>query len=400
MKKNMNFIINIPLWFIIIFFTAQDLLAQEKSIEIFGYFEPQLSGVLVDDEFKQLSVNKLRIDIKGAYSERLTFCANFDYLAYFGATTDNLIDYLPNDVKPPPESLIYSMLSEPIELFEDKNFLDNAFIKLVFTRFDLTAGKQQVSPGAGYAWNPTDILNIKNSLDPTYEQPGQNVLRADIPLMDRFNFMLLYGPERNIDRSSKIINLKTRLGHFDFSFTGGDKAATLTSPTTFLAEYEERKIAGFDIVGELLGIGIWGEAAYNDMELSENYFEGLIGADYTFGNGLHLLTELYRNEQGKGDHTRYDLLDWLRFFSGEKKVMSQDQGFIYINYPASDLLSIGASAIISITDGSMVLVPTAAYNFDDNLDISFFGNIYIGADGKSYSSTMGNGVQARARYYF
>ena len=48
---------------LIIFFLSPILKAQEK-IELFGYFESQISGVDIKGEFNQLYTNKLRIDLK------------------------------------------------------------------------------------------------------------------------------------------------------------------------------------------------------------------------------------------------------------------------------------------------------------------------------------------------
>ena len=55
---------------------------------------------------------------------------------------------------------------------------------------------------------------------------------------------------------------------------------------------------------------------------------------------------------------------------------------------------------MSLSDWSLVFVPTASYNMMDNLDIDVFGNIYIGSEGKAYSSNLGNGVIVRMRLYF
>lgn len=371
--------------------------AQARQVDVFGYFEPQIIGFTLNGETPQLSSNKLRVDLDAAFSERVTFTANFDYITYHGATTFYLFDFLVDAVTAPlPPQARDQYTFE----FRNRNFLDNAYLRLSFDRFDLTVGKQQISPGAGYAWNPTDVFNVKDILDPTYEKPGHNAVRLDVPFGEGKQLSVIYSPEQDFGQSGKIIQFKARAGHFDISFTGGERYWTLTDYETFAMVQDRRHIAGGDIVGELLGIGVWTEAAYNDMVNSEDYFEGLIGFDYTFDNGLYILNELYRNEQGESDYRRFDLSDWVRYFSSETKVVCRDQWYAYISYPATDLLTIGGSIITSLNDGSAVLVPAMMYNFDNNMDITFFGNLYAGKEGKTFSPKLGSGALLRARYYF
>jgi len=58
-------------------------------------------------------------------------------------------------------------------------------------------GEQQISLGTGYAWNPTNIFNVKDLPDPTYEQPGHTALRADLPVGERGEAVLIYAPGRS-----------------------------------------------------------------------------------------------------------------------------------------------------------------------------------------------------------
>ena len=394
-NRLINLKYSLSILFICLFFSHT--VAQDTPVEVLGYFEPQLAGFSVNSEFLQLWSNKLRIDLQSSLSDRVSFKANYDYITYHGAATYYILDYLPDNIKtalPPGSRDIYTMT------FSNRNFLDNAYLKMAFDDYDITVGKQQISPGTGYAWNPTDIFNIKNVLDPTYEQPGVNAVRMDIPFGKNNNLTLLYNPGHNIKDSGKFARLKWKMGHFDFSVIGGERSWSFTDYYTLIKNTELRRISGGDIVGEFAGIGVWAEAAYNSMEISKDYFEGIIGLDYTFENGWYFLSEYYRNGQGKKDYKAYNFNDWMRGFSSEIKALSLDQWFIYTAYPATDLLTVGGSIISSLNDGSMAVVPTVVYNFDDNMDITIFGNFYIGTEGKTYSSLMGNGGLLRARYYF
>jgi hypothetical protein len=356
-----------------------------------------MSVEVLDGHASQMFSNKLRIDLSAKVSDRVSFGGNFDYITYHGRTRYYLTDYLPESVLAPiPEDSWDSYFID----FSDRNFLDNAYIRIEFDRFDLTAGKLQISPGTGYAWNPTDMYNVKDILDPTYEQPGHNAIRADIPIGLTGNATVLYEPEEDFERSGKFASVKIHAGHFDLSVTGGERHVTLSDFASGEITLERRRMIGGDFSGELIGLGVWGEAAWNYMSVSEDYFEGLVGADYTFESGLYLLNEIYLNERGKPDFEDYSFNDWMRYLTSERKAVCRSTWHSMAVYPATDLLTIGGAVFTSVSDGSLVLVPSVEYNASNNLDVTFLGNFYIGEEGKAFSSTLGQGGLLRLRYYF
>ena len=376
---------------------TEPALSQERQVKFFGYFEPQIAGFLINGKLQQIQTNKLRIDLEADVSDKIKFKANYDYITYHGQTEFDILDYLHSSIK---ESVPVSMQDLYILPFNDRNFLDNIFLKIALKKFDLTIGKQQISLGTGYAWNPTDIYNMKNILDPTYEQPGHNALRVDIPFSQKFSTVLLYSPGNSLRNSSKLIRFKGRFGHFDYSVVGAERSWTLTDFTTFIPSEQNRRLIGGDLAGELFGLGVWAEAAYNYMELDKDYFEGLFGMDYTFESELYVMSEYFRSELGKSDYKKYDINDWMRYFYSEIKAVCAEQLFTFISYPAADLLTVGGSVICCLNDGSFALVPQLIYNFEENIDITLFGNFYIGSEGKSFSSDLGSGGLLRFRYYF
>jgi hypothetical protein len=376
----------------------------QKGVDIFGYFETQASGAQIQDEFLFLYSNKLRVDLKSSLSSKVTFAANFDYLTYHGKTEWNILDFLSDDVvaEVPPGMEAYYVLP-----FENRYFLDNAYAKLSFKLFDLTAGKQQISLGTGYVWNPIDVFNIKELFDPTYEQPGHNAIRLDVPLGSASTFTALFSPEDNWQNSAKLAQLKGRISHFDFSITAIEKIwrfhdYTQIDPETmyFLELPEKRELLGASTAGELFGFGVWAEYAYNWMEISEDFYELVVGTDYTFNFQTYLMIEYYRNTLGKTDSTQYSLNDWMRSLAMEQKSITRDQVYVFIQHPATDLLNVGVSTIYSLSDKSMALVPTLNYSFSDNVEIFAYLNFNFGAEGKVFSRKMGNGGLIRVRVYF
>ena len=393
-------------WLSVLVFLSLGLSAHaaQDSIELFGYFESQAMGADIKNEFLLLYSNKLRVDLKSSLSEKVTFAANFDYITFHGKTEWNILDFLPSDLIAEAPAGVESFFVLP---FSDRHFLDNAYIKLSFKYFDLTVGKQQISLGTGYVWNPTDVFNIKELFDPAYEQPGHNALRLDVPLGSMYTLTTLFSPEDTWKNSAKLIQIKGRISHFDYSLTGIEKVWRFHDYTRFdfvnmdfLELPGKRKLLGASTAGELLGLGVWAEYAYNWMENSEDFYELVVGTDYTFNFQTYMMVEYYRNTLGKTDYEQYNLNDWMRMIALEQKAISRDQIYVFIQHPVVDLLSVGISTIYSISDNSFALVPTLNYSLSDNVEVFAYLNINFGQEGKVFAKNMGNGGVIRARVYF
>lgn len=374
------------------------------DVDLFGYFESQLMGLNINKEFIGLFSNKLRVDLKSEISENITFAANFNTILYHGRTVWNILDFLPDAALADVPEGMESFYVLP---FSDQYYLDNAYIKFAFKYFDLTVGKQQISLGTGYVWNPVDVFNVKDYLDPTYEQPGHNALRIDVPLGPSFTFTALYSPGNSWRESAKMIQLKGTIWRFDFAILAIEKNWVFHDYTDFDQEImnftelpELRQLLGFNTAGELFGVGVLVEFAYNWMEKTENFYELVVGADYTFDFQTYLMIEYYRNTLAKSGYEDYSLNDWLRLMSQEQKALARDQLYILIQHPVSDLINLGISSIYCISDSSVALVPTLNYSLSENVDIMAYLNFNIGKEGKAYSHTMGRGGMIRVRVYF
>jgi hypothetical protein len=368
-----------------------------QEVDIFGYFEPQFTGICLDKNYYHLQSNKLRVDLKSNLGENVEFGANFNWILYYGKRDWNFLDYVPQKVS---SSIPLEMREDYQFTYEDRNFLDNAYLRLSFDSFDLMVGKQQISFGTGYAFNPTDVFNFKDLMDPTYEQPGHNALRIDYPLSNSFTLLALYSPESNWKESGKLLRLRGRWGHFDFSVIGTETQMTITDYYTFSTAQRRRRLVGGDFVGELLGLGIWAEGAYNFVKESKDFWELVVGSDYTFDSQVYLMLEFYHHSLAKSDYHLYDLNDWLRFFYQEQRSLTQNQVYCFVQYPATDLLKIGGSAVVSLSDGSIAFAPIALYSIYENVELTLIGNVNVGKEGKAYGKNQGHSFLLRIRVYF
>jgi len=384
-------------------FATSPLQAQEP-VEIYGYFESQVSGTVLGDAFFQLYSNKLRVDLQSSLNDQVSFAANFDYITYHGKKNWNVLNVFPEMVTgqvPAAQRPFYALS------FGDRNFLDNAYARIALERADITVGKQQISLGTGYVWNPMDVFNIKDVLDPTYEQPGHNAIRVDVPMGLRSTATALYSPESTWDRSTRMLQFKTGIGHFDFTLLGLRQVWTFHDYSQFdvqnggfPGDSEARSLYGISTAGELLGLGVWAEYGYNVMETSDDFQELVIGGNYTFDFQTFVMAEYYHNSLGKSLADDYTLTDWMRMFANEQKTITRDQVYLLAQHPVGDFIYTGLSGIVSLSDGSMALVPTLDYSFAQNMELTAYLSLNFGDDNAMFSPETGHGGLIRARIYF
>jgi hypothetical protein len=366
------------------------------KVELFGFYEPRLIVTARSDESFQIVLNKLRIDLKTEYNG-LLFVGNYNIFQVEGETKQNLLDFIPSDIAEQVPEASRSIFE--IE-FENELELDNAYGRLPFGPMDLIIGKQQIAIGTGYVWNPTDVFNERDPVDPTYFIPGVNAYRLNVFLGVRTGLDLIYQPEDNFETSGKQFRFKSGIGRFDYTLIAVENQLVLTDFTTFTELSSKRWLAGGDFVGEWLGLGVWGEYGYDFVKDGDDYYELIAGVNYTFYSGLFFLLQYYRNTEGEDNYKNYDLNDWLRFVTGETRSLSQDQAYNFWSYPITELMTIGNAFIVSITDGSVAIIPSLEYSVFENIDFALFLNFYTGKEGTAYSYRLGSGGFARLQIFF
>ncbi len=407
-----------------ILFISLTLCAQE--LDIFGYYEPQLMTAKFDDHFYNSASNKLRLDV-GKKLDNISFGANINYITYHGKTEWNLLDYLPKPISAQipgfmQEYFTYyfgdmAQWSGPLPMPRpDRIYLDNAFAKIRYKKADITVGKQQLNMGAGYTWNPTDHFNVKNILDPTYEQTGHNAIRLELALHPKLSIDSYVAPGEEMRDSRLMLKLKSNVGRFDVSLLGLQNnwqrtdylnPAAIADPDAAFSTFQRQTLGG-DLVGELFGLGVWAEGGYNFVHRKsgaglpdmDDFWEIVLGLDYTLNSGLYLMGEFYHNSMLPNRWQDYTLNHWMWYFSTETRAMSRDNFFGLAQYPLTDLVTIGAMVIQSISDGSAAIVPMLTWSMFEDAELLTYLNINTGTDGQAYATQSGSGGILRLRVYF
>ena len=374
-----------------------------QELEMTGYYENQFFPQELNDKIIFQDYNKLRLDLSAQVGKKVTFNADYIYRIFHGKTEFNLFDFIPDgvvlDYAETRQSSVDSLRPDFDFKLTDENFLDNAYVTVYFKRLTLRVGKQQLPWGTGYTWNPTDIFNEKNALDPAYENIGVNVFKLEVPFTSEGMATAILGVGDEWKTSTKAVKVKEHAEGFDLSVCFVEK---LWEGFDYLADSEfseKRRLLGGDFSGQFLGLGVWGEGAYNSMEDSEDFGQYLLGADYTLVSGLYLIAEYYRNELGKSSKDEYDFNDWMRLLGADGENLGKDYLFGGESYPIAELWNWSNYVILNLDDKSGVAFPWFDYSLSDNAEVIFVGYLPFG-EKESEFGEFGAGGFARIRVYF
>ncbi len=353
-----------------------------------GYYENNLVFYKLKNKDIIMQSNKLRVDLEKRIN-RIEFKANVNFYNYNGTTVFDFKDYLPDFF----ESYPYGVFSQT---YKDTYKLDNIYLKFSLSNVDFTIGKQQISPGTGYFLNPVDIFNQKDYTDPAYEQPGYNAFKIDYFMTLNSQLIFIFSPDSTFDFSTIFVRYKHNFSKFDVSLYLS-RYYKHQLDKFFNDEYFCSKMLGLSFAGEFIGLGVWGEFAFFDPESHKNYLEYLIGFDYTFENGLYILNEFYYNSE---NDKKLFSFEWINYFSGAIKSPMKMLDFSYIDYPLTDLISLGISSLYSMDDNSFSIIPHFIWNIFENTELTFRFVFNSGKKRSFLSSSMGEALFCRLKYYF
>ena len=380
-------------------------LEEEVDGDIWGYFEPEITAT--KDNF--LMKNNLRLEGEVDLPFNMSLVASGDFFAYIEDRNWNMLDFVPNKIR---DEIPGNVREQYNIKFDEDILLHKAYFKAAIESMDISIGRQQIPLGTGYVHNPTDIFNAKSVTDPTLELPGHDAARIDIAMSDRSTLYLFYLPDENVndfdvfkpeagsEEQAFVVRYKQGIERFDASVIFIKRDRVITDYYTFETDVQEQYIYGFDFVGELFGLGVWSEYAYHSLRGASDFDDFVIGADYTFINELYVLGEYYRNNEAKRDNELYNLNDWMRFLFGETKTITRDSFYLYMSYPATDLITVGCGSLMSLNDWSTQVIPSITYSMIENIELKLFVNFSVGGKNTGFGESLGNSVTAKVRIFF
>jgi len=404
-------------------------LAQE-GLGVRGYVENTTGGDWrkARDLAAVMTANRLRLDLEASAGENVTGNAAVIGMLYAGNASFNVLDFLPQRYEAMVPAAFRSELTQRLE---DDIWLQEAFVTFYVGKLRLRAGRQKINSGSGYAFNPSDVLNFKNPLDPTYELEGIDALRASLTFWGDAQLDLAYvfgsghfrnRPFNELSDGDWRAALQVTLGRFDVvaQYTGalrprtdieGMLALTVIPASTDpgdLSTWLRWHFFGGEFSGEILGIGLRAEGGWvlvDDAPAGSklrrdtlDHGRFLVSVDYTFEFQLELMAEYLFDGQGRANDA-YDLNERIGLLAGERLTITRDTIFVGARYPLTDLLSLQVYAMFAPGDPSGMLNPWLVWDAADGLWIKATAQLPFGSE-DSQNGRVGPGGFVRARMNF
>ena len=254
--------------------------------------------------------------------------------------------------------------------------LNKLYFNYWYPQGKLKIGKQRIAWGSGYFFNPTDIINPLKETQKGEMNPRQatNSIywnyylgkgRLEGILVTEFQTL---GPEINSEATALVKGINSNLiGEVNLPKEfNEEKEFALRYSTLFynydlaiqyykgredypvqkinyedkkvIIDYPKKDVIGVNAAGTLGNVGIWGEATYSRPKIGGDYLQAIVGTDYTFENGIHLLGEYFLDdsfsnffpgteidvEEFIGVSTDYSLTDFIKVRGSYMKPLNSD----------------------------------------------------------------------------
>ncbi len=263
------------------------------------------------------------------------------------------------------------------------SFIDRANVKLTLPFVDITVGRQAITFGKAYFWNPLDVFRSFGATDFDREyKAGVDALRADVPIGDFSGLTLVAQAglasasaqdraRQRWFRSSLLLRGFTTVEGWDIALQGG-------------------KIHGAYQLGGALA-GEWGPV---EMRAEVAYFRGLdsqatplgwlrtprhmeavFGVSRLFSNGFFVSAEYLFNSVG-----RYNLTDRMALvFAGRLLQASEHVVGTVVSYDISPLVTLSLASIAGFNGGpSGLFQPGALISMADEVELLLGGVFTVG----------------------
>jgi hypothetical protein len=269
-------------------------------------------------------------------------------------------------------------------------WLDRFNLKATLAKVDIIAGRQPITFGKAYFWNPLDIFLPfdPRQFDRDYKA-GVDGLRIDVPFGSFTGINLIGVAGRELEYSGKYVDH----GTLNASWYGSAMLArTFTTLQGWDLAVQGGKIyggyqLGGGLVGEIGPVETRAEAAYFwardseplpfplEGELVEDSFTAVLGFGHRFENTLTVEMEYFYN--GAGDSNNLDA-SFVRFASGNILQMSRNLTGFLISYEFDPIITGQFTAINSWDDPSAQIQPILTWSPSNNTELILGASINFG----------------------
>jgi len=233
----------------------------------------------------------------------------------------------------------------------------------------ISFGLQKISMGVGRIWNPSDLFNPKNSLS----------LEPD-EVYGVFSLVYTY----SINDLTQITKVIAEQKNHNFKYASSIKGyVEVVDLALNLISSDDSSMLGYEIEGEIFdtGFALRSEGGwFEDKILKEEFFQDIVGADYTFENSLSLTSEwLYSSKNFSKEQIVSTSL------SMQNNLMrSKSYAGLVIGYEFDVLLYGNLLGITNTNDRSFYIAPSLRYSLDDDMTVQIASMLYDGKDGSEF----------------
>ncbi|MBN2493702.1 MAG: hypothetical protein JXR96_03835 [Deltaproteobacteria bacterium] len=270
-------------------------------------------------------------------------------------------------------------------------FVDRLNLKFRLPFADLTLGRQAVTFGKAYFWNPLDVFLAfdPRQFDRDYKA-GVDALRLDVPL-GSFSGVTLVGV---LGRRLSVFGSYDDDAFADLSWYGSAVVGRVfTNLLGWDLALQGGKVYGAYQVGgafsgELWQIALRGELAYfhaqqaRDLPLMpgepemRSYLSAVVGAGHRFECSLDIELEYLYNGAGDADHLEASL---LRMMGGGSLHMGEHLVGLVLTYELLPILNASLAWLFSASDLSSLIQPGLLLSVSNESDFLFGAMIGLGA---------------------
>jgi len=249
-------------------------------------------------------------------------------------------------------------------------------------KHNVVFGLQKISMGVGRIWTPTDLFNPRN---PLALEPDQ--------IYGAYALSYTYA----LGELSEVMGVIAKRHDHSYKYAGRIKGNVGFADIALdLLSSNDAQMIAYEIEGNLFDTGIeWrSEGGYfKDKLLDKEFYQGILGFDYGFKNGLTVMTEWIHSSK---TYSFDEILTHQESTLSNNRHLSSDYLGASAYYDFNLLFNGSLSMIYAPEDQSSFISPVIEYSISDDASIAVGAMLY-GGDKESEFGSLDNSYYLRLK---
>ncbi len=274
--------------------------------------------------------------------------------------------------------------------------LDRLYLALVPQWGSIKIGRQAITWGNGFIFNPFDLFNPfpPTEIDRDYKV-GDDMVNVQLSLPKSGDLQGLYVVRRNPDTHSVAADQSSLAGKLHV-------AAGTTEFDIMAARNYEDYVMGIGSRGNLADAAWRLDATWTFPQIGNDYLSLVANMDYSwvwFDKNFYGFIEYYFNGLGEDDYQNavQDPAIVQQVERGDLYVLGRNYLSGHIQVELHPLFKINFTAINNVADPSGILQPYATWDITQNLQLTAGVNISYGAEGTEFGGFTLPGTDIRTQ---